>query len=138
MKKIWNSITYKFALFAELMNKSLYEMFLGVLDKIKENTVLILNVMFVICVFCCIRFEESNAKAFVLFMCIMFLKSLFARMIRRSGISDEIPIRKHRFTELGKYGVQMDIRYQDDAMNYLYEMENYLELKGYAKYNKDE
>lgn len=138
MKKIWNEISYEISLFVELMNKSLCEMLFGVLDKIKKNTILILNIMFIVCVFCCIRFAESNSKAFVLFMCFMFLKSLFVRMIRRSGISDEIPIRKHRFTELGKYGVQMDIRYQDDAMNYLYEMENYLELKGYAKYNKDE
>ena len=138
MKKIWNEVSYKFALFVELMNKSLCEMVFGVFEKIKENTILILNMMFIVCVFCCIRFAENDTKAFVLFMCIMFLKSLFARMIRRSGISDEIPIRKHRFTELGKYGVQMDIRHQDDAMNYLYEMENYLELKGYAKYNKEE
>ena len=138
MKKIWNKFEDKIGLFIDLMNKSLCEMLYGVVNKIKENTVLILNAMFIVCVFCCIRFAKSNEEAFILFMCVMFLKSLIARMVRRSGISDEIPIRKHRFTELGKYGVQMDIRYQDDAMNYLYEMENYLELKGYAKYNKEE
>lgn len=116
---------------------SLVEMFNSFSECIKRNLKLITSVILIVVVFAGVRYSDSEFKAFALMLFGLFCSSLFDRMRKRSGISGEIPIRNYRFTSRGKYGVQMDVMYQEEAMQYLYEMENFLESKGYASYRSD-